>query len=386
MTPQTEAIRLLNESLAENESAKGSLLAAVQKLSRAAVLLNKNNIKNWCSVQLGDKKYTEILSDLLLALQIKDSDEQDEKVDLILKKLEDLGLDDMHFNDEELNVKVISGGGGYLNIGFIEERYADLVRLKKGNDGTYYKNNLNAHINYVRRRSHELASELLNQVRFLGTSSNCFDVLRMAVDDKLLDLNPTLAEQLMIAFRGVSSSGEEEWSQAMATCRRLLEGLADVLYPPNSDAAKGRILSQAQYVNRLWAFMDKSIESDTNKELAKVHVDFLGAWMEKTNKIANKGVHADVGQIEAVKAVFHTYLVVADILEYLKGSGSKNSRPDINVASMDEIEALLDIKRVTAKEIIKARVTHGTLDVSILRSVPGVGVKTVEKAIALFTF
>jgi len=132
--------------------------------------------------------------------------------------------------------------------------------------------------------------------------------------------------------------------------------------------------------------MDKAIESDSNKALAKVHVDFLGAWMEKTNKVANKGVHADVVQLEAVKAVFHTYLVIADILDYLTDLPKKGVRPSINDATMDEIEAILNISRSTAKEIIKARVVHGKLDVEIFKKISGVGTKTVEKAIAEFTF
>ncbi|AIV66214.1 helix-hairpin-helix motif family protein [Burkholderia pseudomallei MSHR4375] len=225
---------------------------------------------------------------------------------------------------------------------------------------------------------------MFNQLKFAGTVSNSFDVLRTAVDDKLLDLNPVLAEQLMLAFRGVSSSNDEEWSQALTTCRRLLEGLADQLYPVNKEPAKGRALGQTQYVNRLWAFMDNAIESESNRELAKTHVDFLGSWLEKTNKITNKGVHAEVQQLEAVKAVFHTYLVIADLLDYLGSGQASKAKPDINSATIDELEALLDISRATAKEIVKARVQHGKLDKILLSKVHGVGPKTVEKAVSAF--
>jgi hypothetical protein len=319
MTPQTEALRLLEESLSANESPKGSLLTSVQKLSRAAAIIENHDFQKWCSIQLGDQKYTKPLQELLDVLKLKKGPEKDSALKEILKKLADAGLkENIHFSSEERAIKIDTAGGGYESIGFIEERYADLVRMKSGNDRTYYKSNLNAHLSYVRRRSHELASELLNRLRFVGMPSNCFDILRLAVDDKLLDLSPALAEQLMLAFKAVSSAKIEEWSQALTTCRRLLEGVADSVYPATSDPAHGRVLSQAQYVNRLWAFMDRSIESDSNRALAKAHVDLLGAWMEKTNKIVNKGVHAEVSQIEAVKAVFHTYLVIADILELVK--------------------------------------------------------------------
>lgn len=389
MTPQTEALRLLEEALRELESPKGSVLSAVQKLLRASTLLENQDIQYWCSIQLGERRFVAPLKKLL-DIATTEEDPESKKVKSALSEaiqaLEALNLkQNFHYTHEELTVKASESGGGYVNIGFVEERYADLVRTKRGNDGTYYKNNLYSHLNHVRKKAHDFASTLFNQLKFAGTIGNCFDILKAAADDKLLDLNPTLGEQLMLAFKGVSSAKDEEWSQALATCRRLLEGLADQLHPASTDSTKGRALTQAQYVNRLWAFMDKAIESDSNKDLAKAHVDFLGAWLEKTNKITNKGVHAEVTQLEAVKAVFHTYLVVADLLDYLSMPSHSRPRVDINSASIDEIEALLDVSRATAKAIIKARIQNGKLDKPALSKVAGVGPKTLEKAVAIFS-
>lgn len=389
MTPQTEALRLLEEALKELESPKGSVLSAVQKLLRASTLLGNQDIQYWCSIQLGETRFVAPLKKLLDVATTKE-DPESEKVKAAIsgaiQALKALSLkQNVHYTHEELTLKAAESGGGYVNIGFVEERYADLVRTKRGNDGTYYKNNLYSHLNYVRKKAHDFASTLFNQLKFSGTVGNCFDILKAAVDDNLLDINPTLGEQLMLAFKGVSSAKDEEWSQALTTCRRLLEGLADELHPASTDSTKGRALTQAQYVNRLWAFMDKAIESNSNKDLAKTHVDFLGAWLEKTNKIANKGVHAEVTQLEAVKAVFHTYLVVADLLDYLSMSSHSKPRVDINSASIDEIEALLDVSRATAKAIIKARVQNGKLDKPALSKVAGVGPKTLEKAVAVFS-
>ncbi len=200
----------------------------------------------------------------------------------------------------------------------------------------------------------------------------------------MLDLNPEIAEQMMLAFKAVSSSNKEEWSHALTSCRRLLEGLADELFPVSDTEVKGRTLGQGQYVNRLWAFMDKSIQSDSNKELAKAHVDLLGSWMEKTNKLTSKGVHASVTQIEATKTVFHTYLVIADILEYLVKDTTKIEKLDINNATLDELEALLDINRAMAKAIYKIRVQEGYIDIEMLSKINGIDVKTLDKVKSVF--
>ncbi|MDR6739123.1 DNA uptake protein ComE-like DNA-binding protein [Herbaspirillum sp. 1173] len=389
MTQKNEALRLLDESLKEIESSRGSVLSAVQKLLRASALVNNHEVQYWCEIQLGNSRFVGPLKKLYDLIRAPDDGDKEKKQKAIYaarETLDEMGLKSgTHYSSEEFQLKIDVGSGGYEGIAFIEERYADLVRTKKGNDGTYYKNNLLSHLNYVKQKTHSHASELFNRLKFSGTVTSCFDVLKSAVDDKLLDINPMLAEQLMLSFKGVSSAKDEEWSQALTSSRRFLEGLADQLYPASTEPTKGRPLNQAQYVNRLWAFMDKAIESDSNKELAKAHVDFLGAWLEKTNKIANKGVHAEVTQLEAVKAIFHLYLVVADLLGYIDAAKEPKAQLDINSASLDELETLLNVTRATAKEIFKARLEHGRLDKSLLEKVPGVGAKTLAKAVTVFS-
>ncbi|MBF6648470.1 helix-hairpin-helix domain-containing protein [Methylobacter sp. BlB1] len=384
MKQQKESLRLLEEALNELESPKGSVLSAVQKISRASVIMDNTEIHTWCLIQLGEQEYTSALRKFVDTLVVRQEDDSKEVVEELAeyqREIDNLGLKaGVHYSNEELTAKYPKSGGGYVNIGFVEERYADLIRTKRGNDGTYYKNDLNRHINYVRKKAHEVASKLFNELKFSGTVSNCFDLLKNAVDDKLLDLDPVLAEQLMLAFKSVSSTKEEEWSQALTTCRRLLEGLADQLYPASDQKTNGRVLGQGQYVNRIWAFMDASIESDSNKALAKTHVDFLGSWLEKINKLANKGVHAELGQLEATKAVFHTYLVIADIMEHLSEETTNKGKPNINTATIDELEVLLSVNRNIAKEIFKHRIKEGFLDSDTLSKINGVGPKTVKKA------
>lgn len=384
MQEKKVALQVIEESLKELESPKGSILSAVQKLQRSASIAGDEEKRLWCSIQLGDSTYVHPLKDLTdFLVEHPDPSISDYKegVSKHIKILEKLGLThEIHFTNEEINIKLNASGGGYVNIGFVEERYADLVRQKKGNDGTYYKNPLNSHLNFVKKKAHELASDLYKQLKFSGTVSNCFDLLKDAVDDKLLDLNPVISEQLMLAFKSVSSNKEEQWSQALTTCRRLIEALADELYPATNDNGNGRALGKTQYVNRIWAFMDASIESKSNKELAKAHVDFLGSWLEKINKLSNKGVHAELGQLEATKAVFHTYLMIADILEYMEEKPESAGKPDINLATIDEIEALLGVNRNIAKEIFKYRVKEGALDCESLSKIGGVGPKTIQKA------
>jgi DNA uptake protein ComE-like DNA-binding protein len=424
ITITAEAQQLLKDALKELEAPKGSVQAGVQKLLRAARMLGDEGSATWCEIQLGNAKYagplasavkSHTLEYAMLDRQFREEiEKQAKKVstskkskgkDDSAKQLSDwekkvtagekhfsaltaLGLKEaMHYPREERTIKESESGGGYKNIGTIEEILASLVRKKLGNDGTYYQNSLIEHINYVRRVALEKASSLYNKVAFASTPQTSLDILRAEVDSKLLDVAPEAAEKLMIAFRSVASEHPEEWSHALTSCRRFLEDISDVLYPPKDDQVKGRTLGKAQYINRLWAFIHESIESESNKELAKAHVDYLGSYLERAHRLGHKGVHADLSRTEAIKAVLHTYLLVADILDYLKKDATRASkRLNIHTASLDELESVLGISRTLAKEIVKRRVEYGVLDTARLATIKGISQRTVSLAEQLLSF
>lgn len=389
---KAEALKIVEEGIKELESAKGSVTVGVQKLSRAAKLLDNEELWTWCQVQLGNTKYTNALDKL--CKKVNSEYEKENKVQ---------NIDDKKYKEEITNINKLkiplfdlneiisfknnSQAGGFSSVDFIENKLNEFAREKIGNDRHYYKNSLQAHLTYIKKYAFQYLTELHDKLKFSGTIASSFDLLKNAVDDRLLDLDPEIAEQLMLAFKSVSSNNKEEWSHALTTCRRLLESLADKLYPASDLVIGKRTFKQSQFVNRLWQFMNEAIESDSNKEIAKSHVDYLGLWLERTNKITNKGVHDEVSQLEATKAIFHIYLMLADLLDYLDPSAvSKTTKPKITDVTLDEIEALLNVKRDVAKAIVIARVKNSGLTIEQLAEVKGVGPKTVATAKEVFEF
>ncbi|EMK0759650.1 helix-hairpin-helix domain-containing protein [Acinetobacter baumannii] len=394
---KAEALRILEEGLKELESSNGSVTVGVQKLSRAAKLLDKEEIYAWAQLSLGNKKYTEPVEKFFNKVTVEakklvddnrtiNINADDDKFTNELAKINELHIPLKEVN-ESFNLKTNSEAGGFESVDFIEKKLNILIKDKKGNDGYYYKIPLQSHLAYIKKYAFEFSCRLHDEIKFAGTIPSSFDLLKNAVDDRLLDLEPEIAEQLMLAFKSVSSSNKEEWSHALTTCRRLLESLADKLYPANDLTIGKRTFKQSQFVNRLWQFMNDSIESDSNRELAQAHVNFLGSWLEKTNKLTNKGVHDDVSQLEATKAVFHLYLMLADLLDYLDPSATKQTtKPQIATASLDELEALLNVKRDVAKAIVIARVKYNGLTLEQFKEIKGVGPKTIATAKEVFEF
>jgi len=180
-----EAQELLKQILNELENSKGSVASGIQRLLRVATILGDENVKIWCQVQLGDGTYTDALEELLKAGIAAHKNPTDEKAKKALddgrKKVEEVGIRLDFFDQQEWTFKADAGAGGFGNIGSIEERYADLVRTKRGNDGTHYKNNLHEHLAYVRRVGHQRATALHNRLAYADTPQTSFDVLKRAL-------------------------------------------------------------------------------------------------------------------------------------------------------------------------------------------------------------
>lgn len=384
------ALELLSEVLNELDKQNGKVAIAVQKLSRATELLDEKELLAWTKIQLADPEYIFPLQKLFVSIKelqengVVNLNYENPEVKVILDPILSLNVN-LKDLDKFYQFKSFESSGGLNSVGFIEQKIDVFTKNKKGNDGTYYTDNLREHLEYIKVYTYNSATKLFNQLKFEGTTQSSFDILRTAVDDKLLDINPEIAEQLMIAFKNSTSNNKEELSQVLTTCRRLLEKLADTLYPATDEVINGRTFKSNQYINRLWRFMDINIQSDSNKDLAKAHIDLLGSWLQKSYVLTCKGVHSDVSQLETIKTVFHIYLLLADILEFIQ-SNTRQEKISINQASLDELEAVLGISRKVAKEIIKARVKLGNLSEKDFLEIEGVSLKVLNIAKENFIF
>lgn len=384
-----EGKKLLQDAIEVLESPKGTVLSGIQKLNRASALLENDELYIWSAIQLGDSRYCALLEDFKRAYiqYVNDKSAKHlERLDEIKNEVQEWGIDPrLVLNDDEMNRKINESYGGLMGIGFIEEKYNDLKKRKRGHDGKFYKTNLHDHIEYIRRKGHTLASSCLTEISYKEAPQTAFDIIRTQVDDNLLDIAPELAEQLMLAFQSVTKNSTEDWSHALTSCRRFIENLADIVYPPKEGLVNNRKVGRSQYLNRIWAFMDESISSSSNKELAKSHVDVVGNMLASIHKLTNKGVHTEVSRLEAVKTVFHLYLLVADFIEFISEEEAP-TRNSINIqtATLDELESLLDISRKVAKEIVKMRISEDEITLEILGTINGIGPKKLKKAAEIF--
>jgi hypothetical protein len=124
----------------------------------------------------------------------------------------------------------------------------------------------------------------------------------------LEDVNPRLFNALgAAAERMREADTEEEIAQVALSGRRYLEQLADTLFPAINAKRGKRVLDQAAYRNRLWAFIeDRTLGNETT-------LLNLGREVDRVVSEMNAGLHADRPKAQIAKALVDASTLTANL-------------------------------------------------------------------------
>jgi hypothetical protein len=169
---------------------------------------------------------------------------------------------------------------------------------------------------YVLRRHHEL--------RFSGIADDIFSRIREKVDSVIGTKVPDAVQKLSAVYENLQSENPEDWANAVHSCRRILQDLANAVYPPRPDVEKeigGKKklikLGEDNYINRLIAFLEERSTSERFVQIVGSHLSFVGDRLDSVFRAAQKGSHSIVTKEEADRYVVYTYLVTGDVLSLL---------------------------------------------------------------------
>ncbi len=157
-------------------------------------------------------------------------------------------------------------------------------------------------------------------IKFGNITETIFEQARSLVDQNFVEKCPAAIQQLIASYDRLSSKNPEEWVQALTSCRRILKTFADSVFPSQENPyiyGKNKELdvTEDKYVNRIWAFIDKSIEGETRKEYLKSRVNDFGNRVEALYNMTNKGIHDSIDQVDVNMCVIDTYLFLGALLE-----------------------------------------------------------------------
>lgn len=177
----------------------------------------------------------------------------------------------------------------------------------------------------ARRRAfiHEYVSSVYYEIKYSSISNEIFTRIRTRVDESVGSLIPDSVQKFSAVYENLQSENSEDWSNAVHSCRRILQDTADALYParePKIIKKNGKeqkiSLGPDNYINRLIAYVEDNSKSKRFEEIVGSHVKYLGERLDSIFQAAQKGSHDVISsQNEADRYVIYTYLVVGDILQ-----------------------------------------------------------------------
>jgi len=175
-----------------------------------------------------------------------------------------------------------------------------------------------------KRRSfiYQYLSDIYYELKYSIATGDSFSRIRSNVDSNIAELIPNSLKKFTAIYDNLESENSEDWSNAVHSCRRVLQDLADALYPAREYVTKkinGKErtikLGPDAYINRLIAYAEENADSARFQEIVGSHMGFLGERLDSVFQAAQKGSHAEiVTRSEADRYVVYTYMVVGDLM------------------------------------------------------------------------
>ena len=125
--------------------------------------------------------------------------------------------------------------------------------------------------------------------------------------------------KLLKATQLIDSENPEDHSLLLTQIRRALKASADFFYPPKAEPVKCvdgeiRILGNEQYLNRLNEVLLMNFEKSSSRDLIKSELEYLAVFAKRLNKVASKGVHAEVSLNEAKQGLIGIYMFLHNLI------------------------------------------------------------------------
>lgn len=187
---------------------------------------------------------------------------------------------------------------------------------------------LEAVLERIRQSVHDLLVDTEQQLESGQRRPTIFERGQAYIENSLAQRAPDAIGLFQAAEEALVRGRPEDFTHALASCRRMIKALADALYPATGEIITGtdgkeRRMTDDAYRNRLMQFAVENIGGSTHREFVQEALRGLGSRLNRLEELSSKGVHDTVGYVEAETCVMWTYLTAADFLRIADGSSPR---------------------------------------------------------------
>lgn len=187
------------------------------------------------------------------------------------------------------------------------------MRERNGLINQYTKNvsDMEQVLSAVDAQLYGYASDVYAELRFSKIQASLFEQSRIVVDGILAAMAGDALKKIESVNERLLSDDAEAISQAMSTCRRLIDSVADHVFPARDEPydlnGQSLTVKQNAVVNRLNAFLHtRGVRGGRADRIRRSLSDIYGR--------VSTGVHSDVDSHESRYLFLTTYVLLGEVL------------------------------------------------------------------------
>ena len=158
---------------------------------------------------------------------------------------------------------------------------------------------------------HTFAVGIYYERQFVDIAQNTFEGFRKDIDGLIADKAGDVLIKIPSVIDRLKKGDNEAISQALTTCRRIIESFSDAIFPPSDDKfdIDGNSLSLGadKYQNRINAYIASRTNSKSRRTRLRQNISNL------YDRVST-GVHSDVSSQEAYAIFLNVYLFLGEVL------------------------------------------------------------------------
>ncbi|MCM2474940.1 hypothetical protein HGO38_15770 [Rhizobium sp. CG5] len=158
---------------------------------------------------------------------------------------------------------------------------------------------------------HTFISGIYYERQFANVAADTFETYKRSVDILIAEKAGAILIKMPSVVARLKEGDSEAVSQALTTCRRILEALADAIFPPKAgtyEIGGNQIsLDASKHQNRLNAYIAQRTDSESRRTRLRQNLKNL------FDRVST-GVHNDVDAAEAFALFLNVYLFLGEVL------------------------------------------------------------------------
>lgn len=199
-----------------------------------------------------------------------------------------------------------AGSGVSANIGLLHANIKDQQSLT----------NMIGQMSGIRSRVlgllHSFASGIYYERLFADIATSTFENYKNAIDSRIAEKAGIVLEKVPAVVDRLQDGDNEAVSQALTTCRRIIEAFADAIYPPTDGTfplnGNNLKLDASKHQNRINVYIAERTDSQSRRTRLRQNLSNL---MDRVST----GVHHDISAEEAYALFLNVYLLLGEILQ-----------------------------------------------------------------------